>query len=133
MAFGTQRRGLYSLEPRDVEEVVLYNVTHFGTGVRHRSASVSVPLSDAILGLRAAVLIVEAIEHNGLRVVEALPAGEPSEGDHDLIVERRGAHGRGSMEVKLMQIKEAMPNAREREKERMPRRASAGLTAARPV
>ena len=118
LAFGRPRRGLYALEPGDVDEVELWNVTNEATGVQHRSALVSVSQRDAAAAaLTAATLIVEKLEGYGLRLLEALPAGKPRVGDHDLVVERRGARGRCSMEVKLMQIGEvAMTDARVRER-----------------
>ncbi len=117
LAFGRPRRGLYALEPGDVDEVELWSVTNEATGVQHRSALVSVSQDDAAAALTTATSIVERLEGHGLRVLEALPAGPPRIGDHDLVVERRGARGKGSMEVKLMQIGAvAMTHARDRER-----------------
>ena len=104
LAFGRPRRGLYSLEPTDVAEVEVWNVRNADSGVERKLAIVSVTPEDARLALRAATLVVEAVGKTELRILEALPAGPPRQGDHDLVVERRGVRGRGSMEVKLMQI-----------------------------
>ena len=116
LAFGRPRRGLYSLEPTDVAEVEVWNVRNADSGVEHKSAVASVTPEDARLALRAATLVVEAVEKTGLRIIEAMPAGPPRQGDHDLVVERRGVRGRGGMEVKLMQVRDALENARQRDR-----------------
>jgi hypothetical protein len=115
-AFGKPRRGLYALMPGDVASVDLWDVTNADTLVTHRCATVDVSVEDAVLALSVAIWIVEGLENHGLRILEALPAGEPRVGDHDLVVERRGVRGKGSVEVKVMQVGEGLEAARTRER-----------------
>ena len=104
LGLGMPRHGLNSLTAGDVSEVSLSGVTNTVTGVLHKVAILAVDIIDAELGLKMARLVVEKLEQIGLRVLDALPLGPPGRADHDLVVERTGARGRGSVELKLMQI-----------------------------
>ena len=118
LGLGRPRHGLNALTGADVAEVDVFGVKSVQTGVEHRVAALSVEPADAELALATARSVVVGLEGMGLRVLDALPSGLPGRADHDLVVERTGARGRGSVEVKLMQIgaPSALETARARER-----------------
>ena len=68
------------------------------TGEEHKKVIVRIVSSEDVrLAYTFATMVINFLEKNGLRILGALPAGPPRASDHDLIVERQGAGGKGSL------------------------------------
>ena len=100
-----ERRGLNGIRPGDVSKLLLSQVSIDGDEARERE--VKIPLADALAAHGIAVAVVERLESQGYRILDAvLPAlvgGVYKE--HDLIVERKGLPMRSSVEVKCRTIR----------------------------
>ena len=102
------RRGFNALSWSSVRVIEMRNVII--NDRRHSLIEVGVPQRDAEMALRVARAVVERLEKAGFRMLDAIVPQKDVDGgtvgEHDLIAERFGKHGKSSVEVKCRCIKD---------------------------
>jgi hypothetical protein len=105
-----ERRGVSNLVWNDVTKVELRNARRTKDGPR-RCVEVGLSREDSTLALRVAQEVINLLENNGYRILDAIAKQMDGDGDavgeHDLICERRQPlriPGKTSVEVKLRRV-----------------------------
>ena len=114
------RKGLNALQWHSINGcVTLWGVTV--NARRYAQISVAVPREDAELALRVALAIADGLVALRFTILDAIVPQQDADGNrvpsHDLVAERRGCHGKASVEVKLATVKKT--HFRERLRERL--------------